>query len=189
MSAEAPADTETNRGASTEQKEDTGQQASDQGSNQGSPTKTGLVGDKKNTESSEAVVAVVEDTKQSESLVLVSNESREVKPNGEEPRGEPTEEEPCRVEPNGEEPHRVEPPVKQAWGDELTSKDSARDNYAAPQSKESEVSPILVQDIEEEMTSSISVSEVPPAIEDVFSTPVAPSPQVSYILVLVHHHS
>ncbi len=158
--------TQTNREASTEQKKDTKPPTSDQSSNlDDSPQKDELVDDKKTTESSQKPVeSVAQDEKQPEekSLVTVSNE-------------------PHNEEPHNEEPHNEEPPVKQAWGDEQMKEDSARGKSVAP-TKDSEDSSLQVLDIEEEVTSSITVSEVPPTVEDIFSTPTAPSPQVSSFL-------
>ena len=98
----------------------------------------------------------------------------------------------------------TQPPVRQAWSDDPASKEptplssddkpvdgveGAPSDDSKPASGVEEASSIQVEDIEEEETKVPAVSKVdPPITEDVFSTPTAPSPNVSHLASLKKFH-
>lgn len=95
------------------------------------------------------------------------------------------------VVPSHDDPSQSQ--VKQAWGDDRTSSESQHitPSEEKPALEQANTSPIQVQDIEEEGTIPKVSESTPSNTVEVFSTPTAPSPQVSVHIIPLHalkHH-
>ncbi len=132
-----------------------------------------------------------QDSPQGEKIESVKKDAESIEENEESPVNRVQMSESWVVVSN--EPSGEGPPMRQAWGEGQAGEESMTPTPDAIQPskeiddviqppKESDVSSLHVHDIEEEVSSSIAVSEVPPPIQEVFSTPTAP---VSWIVVLI----
>ena len=124
-----------------------------------------------------------QDSPQGEKIESVKKDAESIEENEESPVNRVQMSESWVVVSN--EPSGEGPPMRQAWGEGQVGEESMTPTPDAVQPpiesddviqppKESDVSSLHVQDIEEEVSSSIAVSEVPPPIQEVFSTPTAP---------------